>query len=125
MSKYSQKPRASNFRRRVKFLQAVPVVVDGGGVSTASYTTLYTTWAEIIDLKTEDKLKYGLDGFSDAKEVNLRYSTGRDITTDLLVQYIDGNVTVDYKIISQQMITQDYKRFQQLVIQGFDTNATN
>ncbi len=114
----------SEFRRRVSFKQAVPVVDDAGGVSTSQYNTLYTTYAKVEDMNTKEKVTYGLDAFLDVKKVTLRYSTGRDITTDLVMDYINGQVTTSYQIISQQMITQDYKRYQELIVQGFDVNAT-
>jgi len=114
----------SELRRRVTIKRAIPVITDGGGVDTSEYEVLYTTWAKVTDLTTSQKVYYGLDAFKDNKEVIMRYVEGRDITTDLVVDYIDGQVTTSYSIKSQQMYTQDYKRYQIIIIEGFDVNAT-
>jgi head-tail adaptor len=114
----------SEFRRRVTFKQAIPIVDDGGGVSTSEYEELYTTWAKVEDLSTNQKVYYGLDAFKDTKRVTVRFTDGRNITTAMIMDYINGDNTIPYQIISQQMYTQDYKRYQELIVQGFDVDAT-
>jgi head-tail adaptor len=106
----------SNFNRRVQFKRAIPVVDDGGGVSTSEYELLYTTWASIENLSTEQKIQYGLDAFKSAMRVTMRYNTDRNMSTDLIMNYLDATDIRQYTIQSQNLQTEGYKRFQILIV---------
>ena len=113
----------SAFNRRITVKQAVNSVNASGGVSVGSYTVLFTTWASVNNMKTGAKIQFGLDAFTSAFKIVFYYATGRDLTTGMLIDYLDGGTTISLRIMSVNMIAENYKKY--LVVMAQEVEASS
>lgn len=107
----------STFNRRVRMLRAVPVTQNTGGTDTASYTTLFSTFASIDSMKSSRKVYLGIDQFTNAYDIIFRYTPDRLVNIADVLDYLDGGTTKRLLVMSVQLINQGYKRYQVLTAQ--------
>ncbi len=97
----------STFRRRITVKAPITLTDSAGGIGTTGYTDLYTTWASVNEISTNRLAYYGMDIFTTAWEIKLRYIATRTISTGTVIGYGDKLLIVN----DPKVIEQDYKRF--------------
>lgn len=106
----------SLFNRRITIKIPNPVTDEAGGTSNDGYTELFSTWAHIEQLKTFNKVQYGLDGFDNAYSIIFRYASSRPaLAINQLIDYNDGGTIKTLIIRSTQLQRESYKQFNVLV----------
>lgn len=115
--------RPSEFNRRIIVNSFTPVTDSGGGTSNAATVELFRTWAKIENMGTNEKVQYGIDAFKTAFKLTMRFTTERQLTTQMQIVYNDAGVAYPLMIMGITLITEGYKRYQIIICQAFDVNG--
>ncbi len=113
----------STFNRRILVKRAIPLTDSTGGTQTDFYETLFQTWASVEGMKTGRKVYLGIDAFTGAYDIQLRYTFARQLTVADLIDYLDGGVTKTLSITSVQLINQGYKMYYVLTANEVTVNG--
>jgi SPP1 family predicted phage head-tail adaptor len=86
----------TEFRRRITVKRPNSVTDDSGGTTNAGFTIRFTTWAKIEPMRTQEKVMFGMEAFSNAYKITTRFANSRQFTVADLIDYNDGvNFTYD------------------------------
>lgn len=98
----------------------VPILLQdaAGGIATSGYDEEYSTFAHVDELSANRLAYFGMDLFTSAFEVTLRYNVDRIITTGTVIGYRDTEMIVK----SCHIITQNYRRFIKMICVQSETS---